>query len=111
LVGNDFLARHEGVLGSLSRRSLAVAERVSDHVTRFVPMSGLILDRDSTSLARSQAKVACAQARLASVQTVLARHEAVFARLEVQRARVIALEPMRRTAVCPYQSLRPIPAL
>jgi len=111
VVSNHFLTRHDGVIGSLSRQSLAVAERVSDHATHFTAMAGLMLDRNSTGLARAQANVACAQARLASVQTVLARNQAAFARLETQRARVIVLEPARHTVVCPRQVLRPIPAL
>jgi hypothetical protein len=111
MVSNNVLTRHMGLMDSLSRRSLAVAEQVSDHATRFVAMSGLMLGQDSASFARTQAKVACAQARLASMQTVLARHEEVFAQLEMQRARVLSLEPMRGMVVCPRRSLRPIPAL
>lgn len=110
LVSNNFITRHEGVIGSLSRRSLAVAERVSDHATGFAATAGLMLDRDSTGFARTQATAARSQARLASMQTVLARQEAVFARLEAKRARVIALEP-RVTQICPRQNLRPVPTL
>lgn len=111
VVSNNFLTRHEDVTGNLVRRSLTVAEQVSDHATSLVATAGLTFDRNSTGFARTEAKVACARAQLASMQTILARREAGFAQLEAQRARVIFLEPAQRTVVCPRQKLRPIPAL
>jgi len=110
-LSNNFMTRNMSLMANLPRRSLAVAERLSDLAIRFVAMANLMADRSSSHFARSQATVACSQARLASIQAVLARHEAALAQVEAQRARVIAIEPLQRRVICRRHSLGPVPSL
>jgi hypothetical protein len=66
----------------------------------------MMLGGGETRFVRTQAAMAGAQARLASVQSVIAGHEAVFARVQAEHARMVAMEQLRGTVVCPRQNLR-----
>jgi hypothetical protein len=105
-VSNNFAARHEDEVRRLASRSMAAVERVSGHATRLMAMAEMMLGRGEIRFVRTQAAMAGAQARLASVQSVIARHEAALARVQAGHTRMVAMQQLRGTVVCPRQNLR-----
>jgi hypothetical protein len=107
LVGNNFLARHEGDVRCLATRSLAAIEQVSGDTTRLLATAEkMMLGRGEPRYVQAQTMVACAQSRLASVQSVIAQREAALARVDSERARMVAMRQFRPSVACPRQNLR-----
>jgi hypothetical protein len=105
-VGNNFAARYQEGVHCLASRSLAAVEQVSGHATRFMSMAEIMLGQGETQSARVQTTLACAQTKLASVQTLIAEHEAALARAEAEHARMVAMQQLRGSVICPRQNLR-----
>jgi hypothetical protein len=105
VVSNNLASRHQlnlGLLnvGSLPNRSFAAIEQVAGDATGLLGSAEGILGRAGSRFAHSQTTLACFQTRLASVQNRIAQREAVLARVQVQRARMVAMEQIRGTALC-----------
>lgn len=105
LVSNHFAARRTGDVRCLASRSLSAVEQVSGHASRVMAMAEVMLGRGQSRFDHSQMAVDGVQTRLASAQSALARHEAAFARVRAEHARMVAIEELRGTVVCPRQNL------
>jgi hypothetical protein len=105
-VSNNFAARHRGEVRCLANQSLAAVEQVSGHAARLIGMAEMMLGRGETRFVQAHTTLAGAQTRLASVESAIASHEAALARVEAERSRMIAMQQMRATVVCPRQNLR-----
>jgi hypothetical protein len=105
IVSNNLASRH-GInmgsvnIGSVPNRSFAAVEQVAGGAIGLVGTAEQIVGRAGTRFAHSQSTLACLQTRLASVQSRLAQREAVLARNQAQRARVVAMQQLRGTALC-----------
>ena len=106
LVSNHLAARHKGDVRCLGRRSLFAVEQVSGHAGRVMAMAEMMLGRGESRFDTAQMAVDGVQTRLALAQCALARHEAAFARVQAEHERMVAMQQLRSTMVCPRQNLR-----
>jgi hypothetical protein len=106
LVSNNFAARHTGDVRCVASRSLSAVERVSGHASRVVVMAEMMLGRGGSRFDHAQMAVDGVQTRLVLAQNVLARHEAAFARVQAEHERMVAIEELRGTVICPRPNLR-----
>jgi len=100
IVSNNLATRHDLNVGSLPNRSFAAVEQLAGDATRLLGTAEVMLGQAGTRFARSQTTLACVQTRLASVQSRIAQREAVLARGQAQRARMVAMQQLRGTALC-----------
>ncbi len=100
VVSNNLAVRHGLNAGSLPNRSFAAVERVAGDATRLLGTAEVMLGQAGVHFARSQTTLACFQRRLASVQSRVAQREAILARVQAQRARMVAIQQLRGTALC-----------
>jgi hypothetical protein len=105
-VSNHFTARHQQEARCLASQVLATVEQVSGHSTQLFAMAESMLGEGQTRFVRTSTTLAGAQTRLASVQTVIACHKAALARVQAEHARMVAMQQLRSTVVCPRQNLR-----
>jgi hypothetical protein len=103
---NNVAVRHQNGVRCLASRSLAAIEQVSGHATSVMAMAEMMWDRGESRFDHSQMALAVVQTRLASAQCVLSRHEAAFARVQAEHARMVAMQQLNRTVICPRQTLR-----
>ena len=103
---NNFAARHHDDARCLASRSVAAIEQVSSDATRVMAIAETLLDRSESSFDHSQMALAGMQTRLSSAQCVLARHEAALARVQAEHSRLLAMQQLRSTMICPRQNLR-----
>ena len=106
LVSNHFAARHMSDVRCVVGRSLSAVEQVSGHASRVVAIAEMMMGRGESRFDHGQMALAGVQTRLASAQCVLARHQAAFARVQAEHERMLAMQQLRGTAICPRQNLR-----
>jgi len=105
-TANNFAVRHRDDARCVASRSVAAIEQVSSHATRVMAIAETLLGRSEARFDHSQMALAGVQARLSSAQCVLARHEAALARVQAQHSRLLAMQQLRSTVICPRQNLR-----
>jgi hypothetical protein len=103
---NNFVVRHQNGVRCLTGRSLAAIEQVSGHGTGIMEMAEMVLGRGESRFVHTQMVLGGVQTQLASAQCVLARHEAALAWVQAEHSRLLAMQQLRSTMICPRQNVR-----